>query len=136
MAWAQTRSALNANDAVLSVDVMDVAGEHQSDIAQDIYKVPLDEQGTPLAIVKSMHGGRKYTVGCYELTLWLLDSGAVRRVPQRARKPLWPRPTQTRCHRTIAAHATARRSAPTTAATRATMYGARARHASEHDDEC
>jgi len=40
--------------AVLSVDVMDVAGEHQSDIAQDIYKVPLDEQGTPLAIVKSM----------------------------------------------------------------------------------
>ena len=37
---------------VASVDVMDVAGEHQTDIEQDIYKVPLDEHGEPIAIVR------------------------------------------------------------------------------------
>jgi endoplasmic reticulum-Golgi intermediate compartment protein 3 len=38
--------------AVASVDVMDVAGEHQTDIEQDIYKVPLNDAGEPVAILR------------------------------------------------------------------------------------
>ena len=38
---------------VASVDVMDVAGEHQTDIEHDIYKVPLNENGNPVAVLRS-----------------------------------------------------------------------------------
>ena len=31
---------------------MDLAGEHQSDIEQDIYKVPLTAQGEPMAVLR------------------------------------------------------------------------------------
>lgn len=38
---------------VLSVDVMDVAGEHQNDVAATIYKVRLDEKGAKIEADKA-----------------------------------------------------------------------------------
>ncbi|KAI8587145.1 endoplasmic reticulum vesicle transporter-domain-containing protein [Geranomyces variabilis] len=41
---------------LLSIDVMDVAGEHQNDVAHTIYKARLDEQGRHIDVSKSNIG--------------------------------------------------------------------------------